>query len=552
MENCQQDRPHTGKTRVTFLAVNSSYSHSSLAAWCLRVMVDENKVAWHQVDATINDEPLAVLDRVRESRPDVVATTLYVFNRAFVQEVLGQLRTLAPECLLVAGGPECLGDNRGLVPAVVDVAVRGEGERTFANMMASMATPSRWADIPGVCMMADGVYRDNGMALGVDELDVIPNFYPAMLDGFMRPFVQLETSRGCPNGCLFCTSRQTRVRYKSLARIRVELAAIRSAGVRTVRVVDRTFNLVNQRCLELLRLFRAEYSEIRFHLEIDPGLVSGDAAAEFRLAPAGSLHLEVGVQSLESRVHSIIQRRASPEQTLQGVQCLADMTNIELHADLMAGLPGQTMAGLVEDAAVLMHTRAAEIQLERLKLLPGTPLAEAPSQWGLIASATPPYAVLQTPDMSTADLRQADQLSRVLDWFYNKPILREVFACGAEKCSGYLTAFVDHCAEATGSMKCPSLDARLRLLESFWTGRSDTMVQRVRYLWFRYGLSIRHGLCPAAPWKGALPETAVLVEGDAKAIYSRIWRVELDVPHFFCFGTGANGERAVLAVFKNR
>lgn len=554
MESCQQERGEaasgTGEVTVTFLAVNSSYSHSSLAAWCLRSMIDADKVVWRQVDATVNDDPLAVLDRILETNPNVVATTLYLFNRVFIHAVLGRLRTLLPGCLLVGGGPECLGDNRTLVPGMVDIAVRGEGEIPFSRLLASLRNPAAWTDIPGVCGMVAGIYVDNGTSVVVGTLDAIPNFYPAMLTGFSRPFVQMETSRGCPNGCLFCTSRRTGVRYKSLDRIVAELKAVRDAGVQSVRLIDRTFNLVNRRSLELLRLFREEFPELLFHLEIDPGLMSVEIADAIRLAPPGTLHLEVGVQSLERCVHSVIQRRATARQTLEGVERLVTMSNIELHADLMAGLPGQTLAGLLADVETLMQTRVAEIQLERLKLLPGTPFAEAPGKWGLAASVLPPYEVLETPDMSLDDLRMADRLARVLDWFYNKPVLRDVFADGARKCEGYLAAFIDHCATVSGFGICPSLETRLRMLDSFWDGRCESMLQQVRFLWFRNGCSMRHGLCPAMPWKRAMPGGLVLVEGDGGGAYSRIWRVELSVPHYFCIGRGTKGERAVVAVFR--
>lgn len=549
MESCQQERVHERKVRVTFLAVNASYSHSSLAAWCLRSMMDANRVDWQQVEATVNDEPQAVLERVVASSPDIVATTLYLFNRRIIQGLLGRFREVRPDCLLVAGGPECLGDNRNLVGGVVDMAVRGEGERAFAELVRRWGRGESVFCIPGVCGMEDGVYRDNGIA-EVVELDEMPNYYPAMLAGFKRPFVQLETSRGCPNGCLFCTSRKTTVRYKSLERVRAELEAIRGAGVRTVRLVDRTFNLVTRRSLMLLRLFRDEFPGMRFHLEIDPGVMSDEVSEEIGHAAPGTLHLEVGVQSLEDEVHSILQRRATPQQTLEGVQRLAALNGVELHADLMSGLPGQTLNGLLEDVRSLVQTGVKEIQLERLKLLPGTPLAEKPEAWGLVAKTWPPYQVLETPDMSADDLRQADGLAKILDWFHNKPLLREVFVVGAGECEGFLMAFVHHCGMTTGFGICPSLEARLRLLDSFWEGRSAFMTHRVRYLWFRHGCSTRHGPCPAEPWKAMIPEDAVLVEGDEEADFSKIWRVQLDRPHYFCFGKGDKGERAVLAVFK--
>jgi hypothetical protein len=87
-------------------------------------------------------------------------------------------------------------------------------------------------------------------------------------------------------------------------------------------------------------------------------------------------------------------------------------------------------------------------------------------------------------------------------------------------------------------------------MDSFWSDRSARMTNRVRYLWFRHGFSTRKGLCPAESWRGSIPGDAELIEGDRGGRFSKIWRVELDVPHYFCFGTGTKGERAVLAVFK--
>lgn len=512
-------------------------------------MVDSSKVVWRQIDATVNDEPLSVLARVRETAPAIVCATLYLFNRLFLEELLGYIRREMPKCLLVVGGPECLGDNRTIMPGFTDVAVRGEGEVAFSSLLQRVAGGGCISDIPGVCAMENGVYCDNGVANEVG-LDAIPNFYPDMLAGFSRPFVQLETSRGCPNGCLFCTSRETPVRYKSIERVREELTAIRLAGVRTVRLVDRTFNLTTRRSLELLRLFREESPGMRFHLEIDPGVLSAEVAEEMGRAPVGSLHLEVGVQSLEEQAYALLQRRATPEETLDGVKQLVELGNVEIHADLMSGLPRQTLGGLIKDAVVLMQAGVEEIQLERLKLLPGTPLAQNPALWGLVVDPLPPYKVLQTPEMSVDDLREADRLAKVLDWYYNKPVLREVFAEAFKDDEQSLVAFVNHCAERTEFGICPNLETRLRIMDSFWSDRSARMTNRVRYLWFRHGSSTRKGLCPAESWRGSIPGDAELIEGDRGGRFSKIWRVELDVPHYFCFGTGTKGERAVLAVFK--
>jgi radical SAM superfamily enzyme YgiQ (UPF0313 family) len=538
--------------RIVFLAVNASYSHSSLAAWSLRSALGAAEWEWHTVEATINDAPLAILNHVMRLQPDVLAATLYLFNRPYVLPILKRCRRLMPECRVIVGGPECWGDNRVLLleERVADAAFRGEGELALPEWLAGIGTPGNGGGIPGLCGMVEGSYRDNGVAAGVASLDDIPPFYQRELDGFRKPFVQIETSRGCHNHCLFCTSRETPVRYRSLARVRADLESIRGAGVREVRVVDRTFNERSERVLDLVRLFCDEFPEMRFHLEIDPALVSDELAGELARGGRGRFHLEAGVQSLSAGVYRKMGRTTTVAETLKGLERLCAVREVEVHADLIAGLPGGTLGDLLADVRTLVLLGLAEIQLERLKLLPGTPFAEHPERWGLLAAEDPPYEILRTPAMSFEELCQADRIARILDWFYNVPALQETFIAGVRNRVGFIEQFEAFLEGRTDFQMRPNLENRFRWLDEFIGGHDVNLVQTLRYRWFKLGLSTRAGLCAAEPWRKAIPETAVLVEGDASKAFSQKWLVQLDLPYLFCYGTGERGERAALAVFR--
>ncbi len=552
MNVCQQKQNAScpGRIRVVFLAINSSYSHRSLAAWCLQSMLDEERVEWHLVEGSINDDPELVVQRVLAHQPDVVAATLYLFTTEYVQQIFRQLRSCRKGCVFAVGGPECLGDNRHLVPAIADVAFRGEGEVVFAEWLRLFRRPERWSGITGLCGRSGEEYYDNGTAEEVGTLDEIPAFYPRMLEARRLPFVQLETARGCPNGCVFCTSRKTRLRHKGMERVCQDLAAIHSAGIRDVRLVDRTFNVNGRRALQWLERFRLSYADTRFHLEIDPALLTDPIVEAFRVAPAGQLHLEMGVQSLEPAVCPLLERKGRPEDVIDWVRKVCQLNGVGVHVDLIAGLPGQTLNGLLQDILALIQAGPAEIQLERLKLLPGTPLAMEPQRWGLQCGAVPPYAVLATQTMTADDLVIADQASKILDWFHNKPALQGVFREGVRRHPGSFRELLAHCAGVCSFSVCPSLADRLRIFDSFWKVRDAIILQRVRYLWYRSGLSIRDGLCSSEPWKRPIPDSAVLVEGMPGQDIARTWRVILDVPHYFCFGRGPAGGRALMAVFR--
>lgn len=535
---------------IVFLAVNSSYSHSALAAWCLKAALPEGSAGWRTIEVTVKDDPLAVEEAIQAARPDVLAATLYLFNRAFLDPLLSRVRARLPDCLILVGGPECLGDNRHLVTPIgaADAAIRGEGEIALRELLRCRQAGQDWSGIPGVCRhLATGEYRDNGFADQLAELDALKPFYGSELAGFRKPFVQLETSRGCHNGCLFCTSRQTRLRVHSLERVRADLAEIRKAGVREVRLVDRTFNEDRGRAVTLVRLFREEFAEMRFHLEVDPARFGEGLAREFAMAEPGQFHIEAGVQSLSPDVYVQIQRQATVERTLEGLTRLCGLGNTRIHVDLIAGLPGGTLAGLLADLEKVIGLAPAEIQLERLKLLPGTPLAATPAHWGLEASAEPPYGVLSTPSMGDRDLALADRLSRLLDCFYNAPALHEWVVDAVRARPEFLMELEQRFRERAGSGGRPDLEDRFLVLDSLVGGE---LRQRVRYRWYRLGFSTRMGPSPASVWRRAIPAGATLVEGDPAARVARVVRVELERPYFFCYGTAPEGGRAVVAVYR--
>jgi len=581
----------SGPRNFVFLAVNASYSHSSLAAWCLRGTVDPQAWAWHTVEATINDDVAAVEDRVAALDPAVVGATLYLFNRKVVAAILSGLRQRCPRAIIVVGGPECLGDNRRLLETIAaDAAVRGEGERALPALLNVLDTPGQWATVPGVCAGTGDGYRDGRSAEVIDNLNELPSFYDAVLPGLAKPFVQLETARGCENGCLFCTSRDTRVRLRSVERVRADLETIRRHGVRYVRVVDRTFNAGAERALSLVRLFRDDFPELRFHLELDPARVSERFADELAAAGPGRFHVEAGVQSLSEAVQVRIGRESTPARTLAGLARLCARPEIAVHVDLIAGLPGGTLAALKNDVATLIRLRPAEIQLERLKLLPGTPLAERPEQWGLVGNPEPPYEVRETATMTADDLHKADGLRRFLDGFYNAAGLQAFVIAAVENDASFLDATLQELdvmrsshtvsraslegaassAPVTGTPAARALrlrsgqahgppfgeggraplEERFRALHRVLVGQGNAAARGLELEWIRRGFSLRHGLCPAQPWKQPLPPGCVLIEGDEHRPQLRRWRVELERLHFVCYGTGADGARCVVAVYR--
>lgn len=202
--------------------------------------------------------------------------------------------------------------------------------------------------------------------------------------------------------------------------IRERIILIHQHGIRNIRVLDRTFNYNNRHAKALLSLFQ-EFPDIRFHLEIHPALLSDELKEELTHMPDNLLHLEAGIQSLREEVLTTSRRMGKLSDALEGLKFLCSLSNMETHADLIAGLPLYRLEEIFEDVRTLASYRAGEIQLESLKLLPGTEMRRRAAELGIKYSPFPPYEVLETREISPEELQTAHLLSRLLDGFYNTP-----------------------------------------------------------------------------------------------------------------------------------
>ena len=195
--------------------------------------------------------------------------------------------------------------------------------------------------------------------------------------------------------------------------------------------------------------------------------------------------------------------------------------------DLLAGLPLASLDQVVRDLNRVSELGPQEIQLETVKVLPGTPLAEQTTALGLVHAPTPPYEVLRTPHVSYADLEAARALARVIDQYYNHARLRAAVRAAAATDAGFYSGFARFLSRRYETDAPAALEHRFRRLHEYLAQVSAGEAQAIlEQDWIRCGLSAAQGLRPATPWHGALPAAAVLTAGDAQACArrnARIW-----------------------------
>ena len=481
--------------KILWIDLNSSYAHSSLALPALhaQIMTDPS-IEWEIVSATINENTGMIVDEIYRHRPDILAATTWLFNHEQLMHVASRVKALLPEACLVLGGPEFLGDNEEFLRKnpFVDCVFRGEGEEVFPQWLTCWNHPEQWHTVPGLCYLTPyKEYKDNGIARVLNFAGLVPPEQSRFFN-WSKPFVQLETTRGCFNTCAFCVSGGEKpVLTLSIESIRRRLQLIHAHGIKNVRVLDRTFNYNPRRAKELLRLFLEFHPDIRFHLEIHPALLSEELKEELSLLPKGLLHLEAGIQSLREPVLEKSRRMGKLSDALDGLRFLCALPNMETHADLIAGLPLYHLHEIFEDVRTLAGYAAGEIQLESLKLLPGTEMRRRAEELGIKYSPLPPYEVLQTHEISVSELQTARQLSRLLDGFYNTPawqaLTRELILNDEQ----FLHRFLTYLTKANLIDQPMSLEKRGLILYEFCKQNYPEYQIQAAIAWIEAGMSLK-------------------------------------------------------------
>ncbi|MEW6743497.1 MAG: DUF4080 domain-containing protein [Planctomycetota bacterium] len=554
--------------RVVWLDIGSSYSHGSVALPLLHLAAlreavsrgacrEASAIEWKAVRGTTSEDVHTLAVQAAALEPELVLSSLYLFNRESVLRVLGRLRALLPRCLFLLGGPEFLGDNEAFLrhQHCVTAVARGEGEKVLPSFLTSLRDPESWTAIPGLCWIdAAGHYHDNGVA-HLDETSwrALPSPASSEFFEWSRAFIHVETSRGCTQHCSFCTSARTgAVRWQDLGQVREILREARARGVREVRLLDRTFNANLTKAEERLRLFLDEFADFRFHLEVHPAFLPERLRHLFKAAPPGLFHLEVGLQTTHREALAACERTADAAASWEGLEFLCSCKNLAVHVDLLAGLPHLPFDHLVHDLVQVSLLEPAEIQLELLKILPGTPIVSEVNRHRIVHATDPPYEVLETSTMSAQEIEVARGLSVLVDKFYNSALLRPVVVAAVRQNEHFYTELLEYLRGVTDLAQPAGLERRGLLLHQFLAARDPESASLLEFEWLRGGLPPAKGPGRVTRWGAAIPLRATLVAGalPERLDESRIWMLERRGAREWFVFEGRRERRLPVAIYR--
>lgn len=413
--------------KILLTTLHAKYSHSSLALPCLAAACRD--IAGAEIvirEWTVNEPREQLLRLIMAEGADLIAFSCYIWNIEQTLRIVSDIKKIAPRTLIALGGPEASFGVFELMHAnpAVDFVVKGEGELVFRQLLETLVDSNHTQPEQNLAEVRNLFFRDGDDIVSGPpgrnqiDLDTLTSPFEAGLVDLEKPLVYYETSRGCPFSCAFCLSSvEGSVRSFGISRIKSDLLLLMHQNVSQIKLVDRTFNYDAGRAGQLWEFILEHNRGSHFHFEIAADLLTDDNLRILAQVSENTFRFEIGIQSASENTLAQVGRKADLARIYSNVRRLKTETKIELHLDLVAGLPDEDYDGFLRSLQAVADLEPHEIQIEPLKVLKGSPMREIAGREEYAFSSHPPYTILRNRWLSYDDICRIETIGRLLDLF---------------------------------------------------------------------------------------------------------------------------------------
>lgn len=385
--------------------LNAKYIHAAFGLRYLLANLGELRPRARLLEFDINQRPIDIAEALLAQEPKIIGLGIYIWNTAPSLELVRLLKRLRPQVLIILGGPEISYETEQQpLTALADFVIAGEADLKFAELCGRLLRGEQG----GPKIQPAELPQPDHLALPYE-------FYDAQ--DIAHRVIYVEASRGCPFTCEFClSSLDIPVRQFPLPPLLAQLNNLLLRGARHLKFVDRTFNLNPNASRRILEFCLENYQPGRFfHFELVPDRLPQALRELIVRFPPGALQFEVGIQTFNPEVGALIKRRQNYQQLEENLRFLRRETGVHVHADLIAGLPGESLESFAAGFDRLVALGPQEIQLGLLKRLRGTPIVGHDADWQMLYNPHPPYEILQNKLIDFAAMQKLRRFARHWD-----------------------------------------------------------------------------------------------------------------------------------------
>lgn len=385
-----------------------------LGALCIKTAVNGDGKLPHAVlfEHYRDENPKEAAESCALRKPFAVGLSVYIWNSEWCDEFAEKLKSLCPETVIFAGGPQ--------MAKYADSYLTGE----FPNPVYTFVVvgEAETAVVKSLHRISEGKSVEKVIKDEVPDLNSLGSVFLSgeadrqleITDGILW-----ELSRGCPFGCAFCFEGRGKktVRSYPFERIEAELGYLVGRNVKNIFVLDPVFNLNRERAKKIMNLLIEKCPDyMHFTFEVRAELLDDELAKMFSRL---NCSLQIGLQSSNEKVLENI-GRTFDKQVFASKTALLNRYGAAFGLDIIIGLPGDTLESFKKTVNFAVSLMPSNIDCFVLSLLDGTELANNAKALGLVAQNDGYHTLKHSVTMSEQDIAEACRIRDSLDLFYTK------------------------------------------------------------------------------------------------------------------------------------
>jgi tRNA A37 methylthiotransferase MiaB len=399
---------------ILLVTLNSTYQHCAFGLRYLYANLQELQPRAHILEWTIHASPRNVVEKILSYDPKIVGFGVYIWNTTETFQIVSILKKVAPEVTIVLGGPEVSHEipfesQCQPICKIADYVIKGEADHLFHEFCVKALAQNEKPEQKFI----------SGPLPDITQIQSPYSFYSD--EDIKNRIVYVEVSRGCPFKCEYCLSSLDKVvRSFNLDQFLADMDSLIQRGTRQFKFVDRTFNLSIQTSSRILEFFLERiHLNLFLHFEMVPDRLPNELKELIKKFPHGVLQFEVGIQTWNVEVAKNVSRRNDYNKVRENFQFLALESGVHTHADLIVGLPGESLQSFGIGFDNLASCGPHEIQVGILKRLKGAPIVRHDREFQMTYQEQPPFQILCNKDISYTEMQRMNRFAKYWDLIAN-------------------------------------------------------------------------------------------------------------------------------------
>lgn len=317
------------------------------------------------------------------AQPRIIGLTTMTATSARAYQLAEMVKKIDPQAIVVAGGIHAtVLPEEPLSHGAIDIVVRGEGEITFDILIRKIINEQDYRDVLGI------TYCDNGNPVStqsrplIKSLDSLPPFpyhlFQKNKDKYPG-FFSVQTSRGCPYACVFCSQRSMTgrtYRYLSTPRALSEITTLVEVyNADVIRIMDDNIAANKRRLLDLLDAIIASGLHKKTSFEAPMRADNMDQEIAEKLKEANFSMVSFGLETGSERLMKLINKGETVNQVVRAIE-LAAAKKLPAATTLIFGLPTETRSERWAGIKLVGRLPLDSVRFNILTPYPGTPIYE--------------------------------------------------------------------------------------------------------------------------------------------------------------------------------